>query len=287
MCSLFDAYLEKDALGKFLNKVRGDNQSVERLEYTPLERRMVASYLLDELGEEFGVILRGIIHDRDTGGYTLGLESVTEDSDEFVIFSTAISHIIGTPNHDSMSGKYYARFEVKDTDNSDAYLRQAYRLFTLHTDGTFADEPTDWLIMHKMFEENAVGGESRLLHPDDWREFENYANHPLASYKFHYKAPKSKNVDQEVHRPTFFKQNDKACICFFDQFVYPESIEQAKYLRGLSESMEKDDNIEELDLPVGNLVALNNLFWLHGRAAFEKNKDHNRELLRIRGHFND
>jgi glutarate dioxygenase len=284
---LYHITIEKDALINFLNKIRQDGQSVERLEYTPLERRIVASYLLEELGEAFGDILTGIIHDRDTGGFTLGLEGVTKDSDEYVIFSTAIAHILGTPNHDSMSGKYYARFEVKDTDDSDSYLRQAYRLFTMHTDGTFVDEPTDWLIMQKMFEENAVGGESRLLHLDDWDELEEYANHPLASYKFHYKAPKSKNIDQEVHRATFFKHNDQPCICFIDQFVYPETIEQAKYLRGLSESMEADEKVLELTLPVGDLVALNNLFWLHGRAAFEKNKDLNRELLRQRGHFNE
>ncbi len=86
---------------------------------------------------------------------------------------------------------------MKDTDSSDSYLRQAYRLFTLHTDGTFVDEPTDWLLMMKMVEQNARGGESRLLHLDDWKELDKYANHPLASHKFTYKAPKSKNIDQE------------------------------------------------------------------------------------------
>ncbi|MBP2256724.1 glutarate dioxygenase GlaH [Virgibacillus alimentarius] len=282
---LYHITIEKEALIHFLNKVREDGQSVERLEYTPLERRIVASYLLDVLGEAFGTILKGIIHDRESGGFTLGLEGVTQDTDEYVIFSTAISHILGTPNHDAMSNKYYARFTVKHTDNSDSYLRQAYRLFTLHTDGTFVDESTDWLIMQKMHEENAVGGESRLLHLDDWKELDKYANHPLAGYKFQYKAPKSKNVDQEVNRATFFKLNDKPCICFIDQFVYPETIEQAQYLRGLSESMESDESLIELELPVGDLVALNNLFWLHGRAAFEKNPQLNRELLRQRGCF--
>lgn len=284
---LYHITIEKEAIINFLDRIRQDDQSVQRLEYTPPERRIVAAYLLEELGEEFGDILTGIIHDRETGGFTVGLEGVTKDTDEYVIFSTAISHILGTPNFDAMSGKYYARFVVKDTDDSDSYLRQAYRLFTMHTDGTFVDEPTDWLIMQKMFEENAVGGESRLLHLDDWAELETYANHPLASYKFQYKAPSSKNVDQEVHRATFFKQNDKPCICFIDQFVYPETIEQAQYLRGLSESMENDSSVLELTLPVGDLVALNNLFWLHGRAAFEKNKDLNRELLRQRGFFNE
>ena len=190
---------------------------------------IVASYLLDQVGEEFGEVLRNIVHDRESGGFTLGLEGVTENTDEYVIFATAISYLLGTPNHDAMSGKYYARFSVQDTDSSDSYLRQAYRLFTLHTDGTFVDEPTDWLLMMKMIEQNARGGESRLLHLDDWKELDMYVNHPLSSQKFTYKAPKSKNIDQEIERLTFFNHNNKPGVCFIDQFVYPESIEQAKY----------------------------------------------------------
>lgn len=283
---LYHIEISKEAIAKFLEAVEQDNQSVQHLEYTPYARHIVASYLLDQVGEEFGELLRSIVQDRESGGFTLGLEGVTENTDEYVIFSTAISYLLGTPNPDSMSGKYYARFSVKHTDGSDSYLRQAYRLFTLHTDGTFVDEPTDWLLMMKMIEENARGGESRLLHLDDWKELDKYVNHPLANHKFTYKAPKSKNVDQEIDRLTFFNYNNKPGICYIDQFVYPESIEQAKYLRDLSDSMENDESIVELELPVGDLVVLNNIFWLHGRAAFEKDPNLNRELLRQRGRFN-
>src|SRR5699024_11731152 len=84
-------------------------------------------------------------------------------------------------------------------------------------------------------------GESRLLHLDDWKELDKFVSNPLGGYKFTYKAPASKNVDDEVERATFFKQNDKPCISFIDQFAYPETIEQAKYLRDLSHSMENED----------------------------------------------
>lgn len=283
---LYHIEISKKAIANFLEVVKQDKQSVQHLEYTPYAHHIVASYLLDQVGEEFGKLLKSIVHDRESGGFTLGLEGVTKDTDEYVIFSTAISYLVGIPNHDSMSGKYYARFSVKDTDGSDSYLRQAYRLFTLHTDGTFVDEPTDWLLMMKMIEENARGGESRLLHLDDWKELDMYVNHPLANHKFTYKAPKSKNVDQEIDRLTFFDHEGKPGICYIDQFVYPESIEQAKYLRDLSQSMENDENVVELGLAIGDLVVLNNIFWLHGRAAFEKDPNLNRELLRQRGRFN-
>lgn len=282
---LFHITVNKEAIAKFLAAVEEKNISVQSLEYTPYQRLIVSSLLQDFVGEDLGETLRGIVHDRETGGFTLGLEGVTENTDEYVIFATAITHLLGQPNFDAMSGKYYARFTVKDTDTSDSYLRQAYRLFTLHTDGTFVDEPTDWLLMMKMIEENARGGESRLLHLDDWKELDKFANNPLGSHKFLYKAPPSKNVSQEVNRATFFKKNDKPCICFIDQFVYPETIDQAKYLEELSASMESDESVIELELPVGDLVVVNNLFWLHGRAAFEKDPNLNRELMRQRGRF--
>ena len=283
---LYHIQLSKESVAKFLDQVHQENFSVQHLEYTPYARHLTASILLDQVGEEFGELLCNIIHDRDSGGFTLGLQGVTEDTDEYVIFATAISHLLGAPNYDSMSGKYYARFSVKDTDNSDSYLRQAYRLFTLHTDGTFVDEPTDWLLMMKMVEQNARGGESRLLHLDDWKELDKYVNDPLAHHKFTYKAPSSKNVSQEIERLTFFNHNNKPGICYIDQFVYPETIDQAKYLHDLSNSMENDESVIELELPVGDLVVINNIFWLHGRAAFEKDPNLNRELLRQRGRFN-
>ncbi len=283
---LYHITITREAIKGFFEKVSIENYSVQHLEYTPYARHLIAALLLEQVGEKFGNLLREIIHDRESGGFTLGLEGVTEETNEYIIFATAISHLVGIPNFDAMTGKYYARFSVKDTDNSDSYLRQAYRLFTLHTDGTFVNEPTDWLLMMKMVEQNARGGESRLLHLDDWKELDKFMKHPLGNHRFTYKAPSSKNVDQEIERLTFFDYNNKPGICFIDQFVYPESIEQAKYLRDLSNSMENDESVIELKLPVGNLVVLNNIFWLHGRAAFEKDPNLYRELMRQRGRFN-
>lgn len=283
---LYHIQLSKEAIQGFLDTVKAENYTVKHLEYTPYARLIASSMLLDQVGEEFGELLRNIVHDRESGGFTIGLDGVTEDTDEYVLFSTAISYLLGSSNFDSMSGKYYARFSVKHTDKSDSYLRQAYRLFTLHTDGTFVDEPTDWLLMMKMVEENARGGESRLLHLDDWKDLDKFTSHPLASHKFTYKAPSSKNVDNEIERLTFFNYNNKPGACFIDQFVYPETIEEAKYLRDLSHSMETDERVTELELPVGDLVVVNNIFWFHGRAAFEVDPNLNRELLRQRGRFN-
>ena len=280
---LYHIELETEVVDQFLEDL--NEVSDEQLEYIPYMRLIVADKLETLTDKEFGHTIRNILHDRNSGGFTIGLQNRTTDPKDYVKFSTALSHLVGTPNFDAMSGKYYARFTVKHTDDSDSYLRQAYRLFTLHTDGTYVDEPTDWLLMMKFAEQNAVGGRSRILHLDDWEDLEYFYHHPMGSFPFTYKAPASKNVSQEVYREPFYEQNNKPCICFIDQFVYPESIKQANYLKDLSDSMENSRSTIGLNLPAGDLIMLNNRFWLHGREAFEKNTELHRELLRQRGRF--
>ena len=85
-----------------------------------------------------------------------------------------------------MTDKYYARFHVKHQDSSDSYLRKAYTNLDLHTDGTYVKEKTDWIIMTKMEEQNVSGGESVILHLDDWEHLEDLSNDPVGQAKFSY-----------------------------------------------------------------------------------------------------
>jgi protein CsiD len=258
---------------------------VQNLRYVPLMRFSLAKRLAELTDGGFASTLRAIVSDRHSGGFTIGAEGTTTSADDYLKLGTAIAYVVGPANFDSMSGTYYARFDVRHTDASDSYLRQAYRLFTLHTDGTFVEEATDWLLMMKFAERNAVGGESRILHLDDWEELRRFSTDPLADYRFTYISPPSKNVSQTICRSTFFMDRGHPCICFIDQFVQPETQDHADYLCAMSESMERSLGTVAMPLPVGDLIVLNNRFWLHGRAAFEINPGLERELMRIRGRF--
>jgi len=277
--------LSDSMIQQFLSEIADIN--VERLEYVPFERFYVAEKLKEIAGDSFQQTLRQIIHDRSTGGFTIGVQGLTENTDDYIRFATAVTHLVGIPNFDSMSGKFYARFSVKHTDNSDTYLRQAYRTLELHTDGTFVDEPTDWLIMMKFIEQNAIGGESRLLHLDDWEDFAKFRSHPLASHQFKYSYADrgTKNTKDVVYHSTFYEQNNATCMRYNHQATHPQNIEQAMYLKQLQVSMENSPATLPVTLPVGQLVMLNNHFWLHGREAFEKHPELFRELMRQRGFF--
>lgn len=257
---------------------------VQQLEYVPFMRFVLA----DELDRAFDGLLgsvNAIVRDRATGGFTTGVNGVTTNPDDFVKLGTAFSHLLGGANFDAMSGSYYARFIVEHTDESDSYLRQAYRTMMLHTDGTFVSEATDYLLLMRFAERHAIGGESRLLHLDDWEDLATFTADPLAHVAMPYVGAASKNVSEVVSHPTFFQTPAGWGISFIDQFARPQTIAQGRFLERMLASQEASVATKATPLPVGDMVLLNNAFWMHGRAAFEPNVNLHRELMRIRGVF--
>tara|TARA_S200000501_G_C20597634_1_gene644448 strand:- start:76 stop:780 length:705 start_codon:yes stop_codon:yes gene_type:complete len=229
-----------------------------------------------------------ILRDRKTGCFIISPNRVNSKiNDVFLIkLSTAISYLIGIPNYDSMAGKYYARFHIKHIDKSDSYLRKAYINMDLHTDGTYVKEITDWLLMAKIEEKNVEGGETTMLHLDDWEHCDRLFNDPAGKKNFIWSSPKSKNINYKVEHPIFSAdQEGRAQISFIDQFPEPQNMEQGNFLQKLSDGLEESKNKIITKLPVGSMIVANNSFWLHGRRPFKENKHLSRELLRIRGAF--
>ena len=258
------------------------------LEYKPFTRYTIAKSLDELSNNKLSKLLNQIIKDRNTGCFIIKPKNITSKIDDvfLVKLSTAISHLIGNPNHDAMAGKYYARFHVKHVDKSDSYLRKAYTNMDLHTDGTYVKEKTDWLLMCKIEEKNAEGGETAMLHLDDWEHLEDLINDPIAKQNFIWGSPKSKNIDYKVEHPVFSSDNNgRAQISYIDQFPEPKNMKQGIFLQKLSDSLEESKKKVLSKLPVGSSVVANNYFWLHGRKPFKENKELSRELLRIRGSF--
>jgi len=261
---------------------------ITALEYKPFTRFTLAKSLDDSTGGKLGKFINSVLRDRDTGCFIIGPKNKSKkiDNNFLIKLSTAVTHLLGNPNFDSMAGKYYARFHVKHEDNSDSYLRKAYTNMDLHTDGTYVKEKTDWLLMLKMEEENVQGGETAMLHLDDWEHLDSLTNDKVGKQNFIWGSPKSKNVDYKVEHPVFSEdENGKPQISYIDQFPEPKNMEQGLFLQKLSDSLEGSQNKIVMPLPVGFSVVANNYFWLHGRKPFVENKKLSRELLRIRGSF--
>ena len=260
------------------------------LELKPFTRFTLAKSLDDLTNNKLSKLINSIIRDRSTGCFIIGPKNITSKiNDTFLVkLSTAVAHLIGVPNHDAMAGKYYARFHVKHEDSSDSYLRKAYRNMDLHTDGTYVKEVTDWLIMTKIDEQNVEGGETAMLHLDDWEHCNDLYNDPVGKKNFVWGSPKSKNIGYKVEHPVFSSdQEGRPTISYIDQFPEPQNMEQGLFLQRLSDCLEESKNKIEFPLPVGSTIFSNNYFWLHGRKPFKENTNLSRELLRIRGTFFD
>ena len=261
---------------------------ITALEYKPFTRFTIAKSLDDLSNNKLSKLINKIIRDRNTGCFIIKPKNlISKIDDSFLVkLSTAVAHLIGNPNHDAMAGKYYARFHVKHEDKSDSYLRKAYKNMDLHTDGTYVKEKTDWLLMSKIEEKNVEGGETAMLHLDDWEHCDELFNDPVGKEDFLWGSPKSKNIDYKVEHPVFSSDKDgRAQISYIDQFPEPKNMKQGTFLQKLSDSLEESNQKIITKLPVGSSVVANNYFWLHGRKAFKEHKDLSRELLRIRGSF--
>jgi len=279
--------LDQSTVRKFCIQV--NDITIQAIEYKPFLRFKLANILNEATDGTLAPYLQSVLHDRSTGAVVIDSFKHYFKQNQYmdlkifgVLLSTAISHLIGLPNLDSMSGKFYARFTVNHTDDSDSYLRQAYRRLELHTDGTFVDEKTDWVLMQKLESLNCVGGESLLLHVDDWQDLDKFYNHSLAKENIQWGSPPSKNVSSKVYHPVFF---DGPCMSFIDQFAEPQNMEEGIYLNDISESLETDTNTIAIDIPDNGILIINNSFWLHGRDEIKENINLSRELLRQRGVF--
>jgi len=262
--------------------------TIVSLEYKPFSRFSLAKSLDEVFNNSLSKELTKILNDRQTGTVVVEPEMNNKkfDKDFLVKLSTGLAYLVGNPNFDSMTGKYYARFYVKHQDSSDSYLRKAYTNLDLHTDGTYVKEKTDWLIMTKMEEQGVSGGESVILHLDDWEHLDELSKDPVGQESFTWGSPKSKNIEYKVEHPVFSKdKNGKPVISYIDQFPEPKNMRQGLFLQKLSDSLEESKNKIISPLPVGSTIFSNNYFWLHGRKPFKENTNLSRELLRIRGTF--
>ncbi|MGX4667942.1 glutarate dioxygenase GlaH [Cerasibacillus sp. JNUCC 74] len=280
---LYLVTIREEILEKFFKEV--EKIDLQRLKYVEFERFYLANKLDKLVGDNFSSVITGILKDREHGGFSLNGNSKLSNKTNFIKLSTAITHCVGKSMFDAMTGNYYAEFAVKHTDESDTYLRSAYKSLHLHSDGAYEAEIVDWLLMMKLDEQNAVAGNSKLLHIDDWEEQKKYSKNPIGQEKVKRQGAKSKNVEAPQYRPTFFEHNGSMGICFAEQNIKPENMEQAMYFKELFHSIEQSNACVSLHLPIGELVMLNNLFWLHGREPFKKDEELYRVLLRQRGFF--
>lgn len=282
--------ISRDMVGKF--NVLSSSISREDIDFLPFKRLLLAGYLLQVVNSKFSQQINSVLQDYDFGCVVISFPNDLSLT-EYIKCATAVSHLISRPIPEP-SGKYYGLTTVLHTTKPPLKILDPYQKFTLHTDGIFHDNPVDWLMMFKVEERHAVGGESRLLHIDDWEDFESFYIHPENAKKYKFGLiEKDRRYDifskvscMKPAQSQIFKRNSFGKqVKFVDQFVQPETITQAIFIDELQKSLEGSASVHESYLPVGSMIILNNNIWLHGRSPFQVDEDLTRTLLRQYGYF--
>ena len=105
---IIDICLKDDLIEQLVDPFKKFNLTA--LELKPFTRFTIAKNLDDLTNNKLSILLNSIVRDRSTGCFIIGPKNISSKiNDEFLVkLSTALAHLIGVPNHDSMAGKYYA-----------------------------------------------------------------------------------------------------------------------------------------------------------------------------------
>lgn len=155
----------------------------------------------------------------------------------------------------------------------------------LHNDGTYVEEQTDYVLMMKIDEQNMQGGNSLLLHLDDWEHLDEFsATRWLAAQCA---GPRRRAKRQQGCFPPGVRRRfaGPSGNALYRPVRPAERFEEGTWLSRLSDALETSKNILSIPVPVGKFLLINNLFWLHGRDRFTPHPDLRRELMRQRGYF--
>jgi protein CsiD len=281
---------ESEFIKKYLTKI--NQTSVRDLEYIPYARFLIAR----EFENIFSIkdYLSEMLRDYETGAFRLNFNCSESHETDFIKLSTAISYLLGVPGRDPLTGIYYAIFTVRHDDSNLPSLLRPYEVFKMHTDGAYMKKIPDWIFFMKTSETAAWGGESRLLHIEDWEDFDYFHSHPMQKQRIKFFAtPHSSASDHRyvnpdnniVYSSVLNVKNNFKSIRFVDRFMHPENLDETDYIFEIQNSLENSQSIVEIDIPTGSMLVINNHHWLHGRNSFQQNPMLNRRLMRQRGVF--
>jgi glutarate dioxygenase len=281
-----------EALDEFLEMT--SDITVQELLNVPYKRLLVADFLRKSISINQAAFFTDSLLDRSRGAVLIHPEQ-TINREQTIKLSTGVSHILGKPSPDLLSGNYFATFSIDQNISSPSFLLTAERQLGLHTDGAFLNENIEWLLMAKLKENGVSNGKTSLLHLDDWEDRDTFLADDLAAKPFTLSAPNQNDPRRAiwngagtippVELPLFFDSAHGLSFRFIDQFIHPQNIAEARYISAIDKSLHESKGAFSLDLPPGCILLINNRFWLHGRCPLEADPIFERELLRQRGEF--
>jgi hypothetical protein len=205
----------------------------------------------------------------------------------------ALAHLLGIPRCDANNDP----LAYLESTAGNSFLNIDFnRTLPPHTDGTYYDGATDWIVLALPENTIRIGGEALLLHVDDWLPFTDIPQDKLFLQTFHFEGPASTDTRKQILgkrddsgalvRPMFFEHQlygPSARIAY--QWVHPRSFEEARFINRIIDSLASFEHSARFALEQNEMYIVNNNFWLHGRYKTDEITDQKRVAIRCFGEF--
>ena len=241
--------------------------------------------------------VRSILRDRNHG--IVIVRSGKNAPDEIERFEEELGHRIGPLLYELGTGGRYTRRLTSTYTGSESKQPGVYRL---HTDAPYHCPPPDWMALGKLEDSASGGGDSRLLHLDDWTELERFNTDRRAAEKVLWREPaifsreelahlNEQGVQTRVESLIFggepgsrtirigFRHHDQARLSAF------AASETVQFLEEILSSLESAPQASSVRLDIGDVLFINNTFVLHGRSEFAFDQPFRRVVVRLRGYL--
>ena len=259
----------------------------------------IAEALKEVCGRSFCEDLAAQLRARFYGAFRMQIEPTFSNADNYSRMGIALAAICGSPYTPLGCGGLIATNELTHSENIPLGVRSPYRGDPFHTDGHgFDDFAEDFIILICATKYRVQGGESTLLHLDDWDEKENFLSLPWARVPVRYVYTRQGALRTEVfrsltsyegldfrYRPIFSGSDEAPSITFTRGYMHPEKAEQELYVDSLSDALNRQSKFLEFPLERGGLYIVNNNVWLHGRKPITPDPKLYRRLFQLRGRF--
>ena len=142
-----------------------------------------------------------------------------------------------------------------------------------------------------------VGGNTELLHLDDWGDREEFLNSKFAErdmilvrgYLTRHEALKrwhEEDLTVAMSSP-FYQRDGEYYSRVVSEHMHAIDDEGDVWFKTLIDSLAECKATRNLPLEPGSILILNNTFWFHGRSPIQRNPNLFRRYLRIKGYWKD
>ncbi|MEZ6096012.1 MAG: carbon starvation induced protein CsiD [Pirellulaceae bacterium] len=194
----------------------------------------------------------------------------------------AIGSLFGNPYYHWNRGSAIFQNNLSGRENETLNMRRIDQPDPLHTDTLNPlGDGENYCVFGCVKREFCLGGESELLHIDDWSDLPKFCNSHLATQKLEMKLGDPEFAALHLTRAVFSGADSEQSICWSPRNYVAANDKQQEWLKELTHSLKYQNRTYSSVLHPGQILAFSNKRWLHGRSPIKRDTNAECRLIAV------